>query len=94
MSTWIALAVIGGLGAVLRDLVERRAGLAVVNVAGALALGAAAGVEGDARLLLATGFLGAFTSFSGWTARPRREGVVVMAAGLAAAAAARALLGP
>lgn len=94
MSVWIAVALLGGLGAVLRDLVERRAGLLVVNVAGCAALGALAGLEGDARLLVATGFLGALTSFSGWAARPRREGVLALALGLAAAISARALLGP
>lgn len=94
MSVWIGIALLGGLGAVLRDVVERRVGLLVVNVAGSAALGALAGLTGDARLLVATGFLGAFTSFSGWAARPRGEGVLALALGLAATAAARALLGP
>ncbi len=94
MTVWIGIALLGGLGAVLRDLFEQRVGLLWVNVAGSAALGALAGVHGDARLLVATGFLGAFTSFSGWAARPRAEGVLALALGLLAAAAARALLGP
>lgn len=94
MTVWIGIALLGGLGAVARDLLERRAGLLWVNVAGSAALGALAGATGDLRLLAATGFLGAFTSFSGWAARPRAEGVLALALGLAACAAARALLGP
>jgi fluoride ion exporter CrcB/FEX len=89
--TWVALALCGGLGAVARDVLERRIGLLWVNVAGAAALGALAGVSGDARFLAATGFLGAFTSFSGWALRPRTEGVLALALGLAACALGRAI---
>jgi fluoride ion exporter CrcB/FEX len=87
--TWVALALCGGLGAVGRDLLERRVGLLWVNVAGAFVLGTLAGVTGDARFVVATGFLGAFTSFSGWALRPRREGVLALALGLAACALGR-----
>lgn len=88
MTVWIGVALLGGLGAVARDVLERRAGLLVVNVLGAFVLGTLGGVHGDARLLAATGFLGAFTSFSGWALRPRAEGIAALALGLAAAALA------
>jgi fluoride ion exporter CrcB/FEX len=92
MTVWIGVALLGGLGAVARDLLEPRIGLLWVNVAGSAVLGLLAGLHGDARLLFATGLLGAFTSFSGWTVRPRGEGVLALALGLAAFAVARALL--
>jgi fluoride ion exporter CrcB/FEX len=88
---WVGVALLGGLGAVARDQLERRASLLLVNVLGSAILGALAGVHGDARLLAATGFLGAFTSFSGWAVRPRAEGVLAIALGLVACAVARAI---
>lgn len=90
MTAWIGIALLGGLGAVARDLLERRASLLAVNVLGSAALGALSGVTGDARLLAATGVLGAFTSFSGWTLESRPRGLVHLLLGLAACAAARA----
>ena len=94
MIAWIGMALLGGLGAVARDALERRTSLLVVNVLGSAVLGALSGLTGDARLLLATGFLGAFTSFSGWALEDRRRGLVHLLLGLAACAAARAVLGP
>jgi fluoride ion exporter CrcB/FEX len=88
---WVAMALCGGLGAVARDQLERRTSLLVVNVLGSAALGGLAGVTGDGRFLVATGFLGAFTSFSGWAARPKAEGVLALALGLAACALMRGL---
>jgi CrcB protein len=91
LGVWIGIALLGGAGAVARDVLERRVGLLVVNVAGSAALGALAGVTGDVRALAGVGFLGSFTSFSGWAARPRLEGFAALALGLAACALARAV---
>jgi CrcB protein len=75
---WGAMAVAGGAGALARYgmvlLLERRmtgpAPLAIllVNLSGALAIGvcAGAGLHGDARMIVATGFLGGYTTFSTW----------------------------
>jgi CrcB protein len=89
---WIGIALLGGLGAVARDQLERRASLFVVNVSGSAALGALAGAGHDTRMLVGLGFLGAFTSFSGWAVRPRAEGVLALVLGLVACAVARALV--
>ena len=95
LGLWIGVAALGGLGAVARDLIElaldHDRGLTVVNTLGCLALGALAGTHGDARVLAATGFLGALTSFSGWTLERRRDGLLGIALGLAAVALARAV---
>lgn len=91
---WIGVALLGGVGAVCRDLLERRTSLLAVNVVGSAVLGALSGVTGDARTLVGVGFLGALTSFSGWTLEGRARGVAHLLLGLAAAAAARALLAP
>jgi fluoride exporter len=76
--TWVALGLAGGLGAVARWLIviaaERTAllnappAILVVNLSGALAIGllAGAGLDGDARAIVATGFLGGYTTFSTW----------------------------
>jgi CrcB protein len=75
---WAAMAVAGGLGAVARYgmvlLFERRLvapgplAILVVNLSGALVIGvlAGAGLDGDARAIAATGFLGGYTTFSTW----------------------------
>ncbi|WP_237215222.1 fluoride efflux transporter FluC [Falsiroseomonas oryziterrae] len=69
----------GAAGSVLRYLVSLAAvatlgtgfpwGTLAVNVAGSAAIGVAAGagIEGQARLLLVTGFLGGFTTFSAFS---------------------------
>ena len=73
--TLLAIAVSGAAGAVARylvdDAVSRRArtpaGTSVVNITGCLLLGLVAGrVTGDARAVLGTGFLGAYTTFSAY----------------------------
>jgi fluoride exporter len=83
---WIVLAVLGGVGAVLRfqidALVQLRAagefplGTLVVNVAGSFTLGVltGAGVTGDALLLGGTAVLGSFTTFSTWMLETERLG--------------------
>jgi fluoride exporter len=77
---WMAVAVAGALGAVSRYLLDRAIstrlasrlpwGTLVVNVSGSLAAGAVAGlattgmVEARLQLVVAGGFLGAYTTFS------------------------------
>jgi CrcB protein len=75
---WVAMALAGGAGALARYgmvlLFEHRmvgpAPLAIlaVNLSGALIIGACAGagLGGDARMIVATGFLGGYTTFSTW----------------------------
>jgi CrcB protein len=81
---WIAVSLCGGLGAVGRTLVDRRItsvhrgvyplGIFVVNITGSLLLGVMTGIAvgADARLLLGSGFLGGFTTFSTWIVDSRR----------------------
>jgi CrcB protein len=97
--TWIGIGLLGGLGAVARvmlgaavDARARRAfpwGTLAVNVSGAFALGAlvGAGLGGDGYALAATGFLGAFTTFSTWVVDARLLGARLGTANLAAALA-------
>ena len=98
---WIGIGLLGGLGAVARVLlgaaVDARArvhawfpwGTLAVNVSGAFTLGALSGstLSGDAYTLAATGFLGAFTTFSTWIVDARllgsRGGAINLAAALA-----------
>ena len=108
-AVWIGVAALGGTGAVLRfeldGFVQRRAGVAfplgtlVVNLSGSFALGLLTGlsITGDALLLLGTGLLGSFTTFSTWMLETERLGeegegrvalanlAVPLAGGLAAA---------
>ena len=98
-ATWIGIGLLGGLGAVARVVlgaaVDARAdspfpwGTLAVNVTGAFALGAlvGAGAGGDAYALAATGFLGAFTTFSTWVVDSRLLGSRLGAANLAVALA-------
>jgi CrcB protein len=81
-----ALAVLGGLGAMARFLldgaVSSRLGRAfpfgtlAVNLTGAFALGVlyGAAVGGDALRLAGVGFLGAYTTFSTWALEAHRLG--------------------
>ncbi len=90
MTVWIGVAVLGGLGAYARFVVGGRWGTLVVNVTGSFVLGLLTGltVTGDALLLLGTGFLGAYTTFSTWMVESLRSPSALpisMAAGLAAA---------
>ncbi|MEZ0341214.1 fluoride efflux transporter CrcB [Mycobacterium sp. pV006] len=78
---WAGVAVLGGLGAVTRWVVDgwvsRRAsgpfpvGILAVNVTGALLLGAVAGLAlpTQAALLAGTAFVGSYTTFSTWMAQ-------------------------
>jgi CrcB protein len=76
--TWLAVAVLGGVGAnarfLVHTLVAARAGSVlplgtlVVNASGSLLLGVLAGVSlsGDALVLAGTATLGSYTTFSTW----------------------------
>lgn len=94
-TTWIAVVVAGGLGAVARLLVDELvrgrwshgfpAGIFVVNVTGALLIGLAAGaLTGHTLTIVTTGFLGGYTTFSTWmldsyNALARREAWIASA---------------
>ena len=83
---WIGVGASGALGAYARYLVgstisARRpspfpVGTFVVNLSGSFALGLLTGlaVEGDALLVLGTGLLGAYTTFSTWIVEAERLG--------------------
>lgn len=83
-TVWVGVAVLGGCGALARFgltlLVADRlhphlpVGTLAVNLSGAFLLGLLAGaaVEGDARLLLGAGLLGAYTTFSTWMIETQR----------------------
>jgi CrcB protein len=110
---WIGVALLGGCGALARFgltlLVADRfhphlpLGTMAVNVSGSFLLGLLAGasLEGDARLLLGLGAIGAYTTFSTWMIETQRIDeagrrriaianlVLSIALGLAAAALGR-----
>jgi CrcB protein len=81
---WIGVAASGGVGALLRFLVDavvsERAGSAlplgtfVVNVTGAAALGLLVGVtlSGDALVVVGTATIGSYTTFSTWMLESQR----------------------
>jgi CrcB protein len=83
---WGGVALLGGLGAVLRFLVDRAVtarttgrvpvGTFVVNITGAVVLGllAGAGVHGGALLLAGTAVAGSYTTFSTWMLESHRAG--------------------
>ena len=103
----LATAVVGGLGALARFALDGAVagrlgrelpfGTLAVNATGSLALGLVASLDGDAYRLLATGLLGAYTTFSTWMLESHRLGedgrlragalnlAVSLAAGLASA---------
>ena len=84
LGAWIALGVVGGLGAVARFLIDgaistRREGefplgTFTINITGAFALGlmTGAGVTGTSLFVLGAGFLGSFTTFSTWVFETER----------------------
>jgi CrcB protein len=86
MVVWIAVAVLGGAGAVgrlvLDAAVSERTGDAfpwgtlTVNLSGAFLLGVLTGadVAGDALLLAGTALLGSYTTFSTWMLESHRLG--------------------
>jgi CrcB protein len=83
---WAGVVLIGGIGSVLRFLVDRTVarrlarpfpfGTLVVNISGAALLGLIAGLalNKDAALLAGTAFVGAYTTFSTWMLETQRLG--------------------
>jgi CrcB protein len=81
---WLGVGLVGALGAYARVAVGGAVaarfvgtfplGTFVVNCTGGLLLGLLTGiaVRGDAHLVLATGFLGAYTTFSTWMVEAQR----------------------
>jgi len=81
---WIGVALLGGLGSILRFVVDgaigERAsgsfplGTFAINISGALILGLLAGlaVSGDMLVLAGTATLGAYTTFSTWMLESHR----------------------
>jgi CrcB protein len=81
---WLGIALLGGVGAIARFLIDgviSRAsgsdlpvGTFVINVSGAFALGLVAGlaVTGDALILIGTATLGSYTTFSTWMLETHR----------------------
>ena len=83
MIVWIGVALLGGVGACARFLVDGAVparsfplGTLVVNLSGAFVLGllSAAGLSDDAYLLAGTATLGAYTTFSTWMLESHRGG--------------------
>jgi CrcB protein len=94
--TWIGVAVLGGIGALARFLLDGWItgalgrdlpfGTFIVNISGSLLLGLASGFAfaGDALVLAGTATLGSYTTFSTWmleTHRLREEGAFWTATG-------------
>lgn len=83
---WSGVAVVGGIGAVLRFVVDRAVarraarafpfGTLAVNISGAALLGflGSLALGQDAALLAGTGFVGAYTTFSTWMLETQRLG--------------------
>ncbi|GAS94960.1 camphor resistance protein CrcB [Mycolicibacterium canariasense] len=86
VALWIGVALIGGVGAVCRFVVDKRVqqrvsrpfpvGTLAVNVSGAWLLGFIGGLalNPDAALLAGTAFVGAYTTFSTWMLETQRLG--------------------
>lgn len=114
---WIGVGLLGGAGSVARLLLDGAvsqrtggrfpSGTLVVNLSGAALLGLFSGLalHGDTALLLGTGLVGAYTTFSTWMLESQRLGedgqlrllwlnlAGSLVLGLAAAALGRALGG-
>ena len=83
---WVGVVLIGGVGSVLRFLVDRTVSRQVarpflfgtlgVNISGAALLGFLGGLalSKDAALLAGTAFVGAYTTFSTWMLETQRLG--------------------
>ncbi|HVQ51372.1 MAG TPA: fluoride efflux transporter CrcB [Mycobacterium sp.] len=84
VAVWAGVVVIGGVGAVLRFLVDRTVssrvsgsfpyGTLAVNLSGALLLGLLSGLalSPDLALLAGTAFVGSYTTFSTWMLETQR----------------------
>jgi fluoride exporter len=85
-AVWLGVMLLGGVGAVLRFLVDRAVsgrvarsfpfGTLVVNISGALLLGFLAGLalSPHVALLAGTAFVGSYTTFSTWMLETQRLG--------------------
>jgi fluoride exporter len=85
-AVWLAVAGVGGAGAVARSLVDRAvvrrigrglpSGTLVVNLSGSLVLGllTGLGLDGDALLVAGTATIGSYTTFSTWMLESQRLG--------------------
>ena len=85
-AVWAGVLLLGGVGAVLRFLIDRAVssratrpfpfGTLVVNVSGALLLGFLAGLalRPHLALLVGTAFVGSYTTFSTWMLETQRLG--------------------
>ncbi|OBI21382.1 camphor resistance protein CrcB [Mycobacterium sp. E2327] len=83
---WSGVALVGGIGSVLRFVIDRAVarrvarsfpfGTLAVNVSGAFLLGFLGGLalSKDAALVVGTGFVGAYTTFSTWMLETHRLG--------------------
>ena len=81
---WVGVVLLGGIGSVLRFLVDRAVarraarpfpfGTLTVNISGAALLGFLGGLalSKDAALLAGTAFVGAYTTFSTWMLETQR----------------------
>jgi fluoride exporter len=86
LPVWIGVALVGGVGAVARFLLDAAVsarlgasfpwGTLAVNLSGAFLLGLLAGlaVHGDALALAGTAALGSYTTFSTWMLESERSG--------------------
>jgi fluoride exporter len=75
---WVAVGLLGGIAAGARFVIDHEVkarfggrlplGILLVNLSGAFALGlfAGAGLHGEARVIVAGGGIGSFTTFSTW----------------------------
>jgi fluoride exporter len=85
-AVWMGVVLLGGVGALLRFLLDRAVssrvarpfpfGTLVVNISGALLLGFLAGValSPHLALLVGTAFVGSYTTFSTWMLETHRLG--------------------
>lgn len=85
-AVWIGVVLLGGLGSVLRFVVDRAVtkrrpnsfplGTFVINISGAWLLGFIGGLtlRPDLALLAGTAFVGAYTTFSTWMLETQRLG--------------------
>jgi fluoride exporter len=86
VAVWAGVVLVGGIGSVLRFLVDRTVarrvarpfpfGTLTVNISGAALLGLISGLalSKDAALLADTAFVGAYTTFSTWMLESQRLG--------------------
>lgn len=105
VAIWAGVVVIGGIGAVLRFLVDRSVsarlngsfpfGTLAVNLSGAFLLGllGGLGLSHTAALLAGTAFVGAYTTFSTWMLETQRLGEERQVVSAAANIAVSVILG-